>query len=484
MRRFLRSLFSAAAAGAVSVLSCTSVYAGEAYDVYNYDRWGEAVPSQAGYSAERSVSGTDLGTSEFDSPCDIFLSDEGVFYIADTGNNRIVTADSELDSVLSIYDSFIYEGETLTLNEPKGVFVNDGCMYIADTGNSRIIRSSLSGEADLVITRPESELYPQSLTFLPEKVIADSTGSVYTIVKNITSGSVMYDSDGSFSGFFGASRVEKTGKVVWDHFWKRFSGSETRRYMTNSVPAGISGFDIDSEGFVYTCSESLTQDTDAVKKVNAAGYNLFADLPAKFGDSPTADYKNWPDNSYTDIDVSSEGFINCLDQTNGRIFQYDEDCGLLFITGASGNQLGTFRQASAVESSSDHLFVLDSHKNTITVFSETPFGAAVHRAVGLYNEGYYEEALEPWYDVLRMDGSYRRAYEGIAGALVRRGEYREAMKYARLADSRRIYSRAFEGWRTEFITENFTELVVLALSVIVFVTCVVLLFRQRRSRKD
>ena len=39
---------------------------------YNYDLWDEAVPSQAGYIAERSVSGTDLGTKSFDEPSDIF----------------------------------------------------------------------------------------------------------------------------------------------------------------------------------------------------------------------------------------------------------------------------------------------------------------------------------------------------------------------------------------------------------------------------
>jgi len=466
-----------------ALLPVSRVYAGETYDVYNYDRWGEAVPSQAGYTAQRSVSGRDLGTDDFLSLSDIFLSDEGLFYIADSGNNRIVVADGELKETVRIYDSFMYEGSTLTLKEPQSVFVRDKYIYIADTGNSRVIRSDPEGNADLVITKPESELYPEGLTFLPRKVIADKAGFVYAAVSNITSGAVMYDRNGEFKGFYGANRVEKTGKVVWDHFWKRFTSNEMRRYMTNSVPAAITSFDIDDDGFIYTCNDSLTQNTDAVKKVNAAGYNLFADLSVSFGDSPTSDYKNWPDNSYVDIDVSPDGLISCLDYSNGRIFQYDEDCNLLFIIGASGNQLGTFRQVTALESTSEHLYVTDSQKNTITVFDETSFGAIVHKATALYNDGYYEEALDPWYEVIKRDGNYRRAYIGIASALINRGDYSQAMKYAELADSKKLYNKAFEGWREEFVNKYFAVIAAL-IAVPAAASAAFLIIRRRKKRKE
>ena len=149
---------------------------------------------------------------------------------------------------------------------------------------------------------------------------------------------------------------------------------------------------------------------------------------------PTADYSEYPQNSYVDIDVSPTGLINCLDYTNGRIFQYDEECNLLFIFGGKGYQLGTFRQVSAVESSEDCLYVADSQKNTVTVFEETEFGRTVHHATELYNAGYYDEALEPWVDVLEQDGNYRMAHKGIASSYINQGRYREAMKYAKLAD--------------------------------------------------
>ena len=74
-------------------------------DSYNYNQRGESVLSQSGYIAEKAVCGKDLGISELNSPNDIFISDEKV-YIADSGNNRIICLDSELENVLEIYSSF------------------------------------------------------------------------------------------------------------------------------------------------------------------------------------------------------------------------------------------------------------------------------------------------------------------------------------------------------------------------------------------
>ena len=60
--------------------------------------------------------------------------------------------------------------------------------------------------------------------------------------------------------------------------------------------------------------------------------------------------------------------------------------------------------------------------------------------------------------MLRRDGNYLRAYEGVASALLRKGEYRESMKYAKLADAGDIYNKAFEGWRREFLGRHFSSI--------------------------
>ncbi|WP_049962849.1 SMP-30/gluconolactonase/LRE family protein [Ruminococcus sp. HUN007] len=449
---------------------------------YSYDRWGDAIPSQAGYEAVRSVYGKDLGISGFSEISDLFIAQDGKFYIADSGNDRIIIADGDLEGASAVLTEFDYEGEKLVLSSPGGVYVSaEGMIYIADTDNSRIIRCDQTGKTDLVITRPDSDQYT-AVTFMPKKVLCDKAGFIYAVDSNVNTGAVMFSPDGSFRGFYGANRVGQTGKVIKDHFFKLFAGEEMRKYMTNTVPSAVSGFDIDSKGFIYTCSSSLSQDTDRIKKVNAAGYNLFEGIYTEFGDRPTADYSDYPQNSFIDIDTDPYGNMNCLDYTNGRVFQYDEDCELLFIFGGKGSQTGTFRQVSAIESTEKCVYVSDSQKNTITVFEKTDFGGKVHEAERLYNAGYYDEALGPWFEVLGRDGSYRRAFIGIADAYINQGRYEEAMKYAKLADSGWRYDRAFEGAREKWISEHFPLLAFLITAAVVL--CAVLRFRKKTDSRQ
>ncbi|MBQ4464923.1 MAG: hypothetical protein II916_03035 [Oscillospiraceae bacterium] len=73
----------------------------------------------------------------------------------------------------------------------------------------------------------------------------------------------------------------------------------------------------------------------------------------------------------------------------------------------------------------------------------------------LYNDGYYEEALEPWFKVLQYDGNYRRAFLGISAAYLVQENYEGSMKYAKLADSPYRYNRAFEGYRQEWLAAHY-----------------------------
>lgn len=448
---------------------------------YNYDRWGEAVPSQAGYTAERSVTGYDLGVGAFNSPTDIFFAFDGYFYIADSGNNRIVAADGELSRAVKIYDTFTMpDGSRTGLKNPSGVFVSEQTelMYIADTDNSRILIADRDGSVSREITKPDDARYDSEKTFLPQKVIADKVGNVYAVLNNITSGAVMFSPEGEFMGFYGANRVQPTLSVMGDFFADIFRTDAKRARRTRNIPSAITGFDIDGD-FIFTCTS--TGSTDTVKKLNAAGKNIFAENETVYGDyTPVYDtlQNKLSAPAICDIDISANGYINCLDYTTGRIFQYDEDCNLLFITGEKSDRVGGTRQPTALESDGERLYITDKSKNNINVFKETDFGAAVHKASALHNDGYYEEALEPWLEVLKQDGSYRLAYLGIASAKLRTGEYAEAMEYAKKADSGYIYDRAFEGRRLEFVRKNFGIIVA---AIIVTVTAIYLYARHKKK---
>lgn len=437
--------------------------------------------------AQRAVSGLDLGCGAFNTPSDLFRDWEDRFYIADSGNNRIVVTDSGFSKATRIYDKLkTADGET-TLKDPEGIYVSreTQCMYIADTGNSRLLVCDLDGNVQLELTRPDSTLY-ENETFKPQKVVVDKAGNIYMVLNNITNGSAMFNSDGEFQGYFGANSVDATAEVVANYFWNMIATDEMRANSSRNVAAGITSFDIDDEGFIYTVTQSSSSEADRVKKVNPAGYNLFSVLEATFGDLNSV-YDSTANENYTtqmvDIDIDDMGRINCLDLETGRVFQYDEDGSLLFILGTTADQLGGFSmKVSAVETMGKNIYVSDAMKNTVTIFTETEFGGIVHNAVALYNAGYYAEALEPWREVLKRDGNYQMAYIGISSALYNEGNYKEAMKYAKLAQSRNLYDKAFEGYRSEWLNQNFTWIILVV--VVLIAAAVFFHFRNKKKKKN
>ncbi|MCR5717791.1 MAG: hypothetical protein K6F80_01985 [Oscillospiraceae bacterium] len=447
-------------AAAAMLCQTLPVRAAEHYDVYSYDRFDEAVPSQAGYTAERAVSGKMLGTADFKEPSDLFLDAQEQLYIADSGNDRIVVTDTALTTCLHVADTFTMpDGTQTTLSLPTGIYISPetGLWYIADHDNSRVLVTDADGNVQLEITKPDSELFDASMTFLPQRVLADKAGNVYIVLGNITTGAAMFSPEGDFLGYYGANTVEETSQVIADYLRKRFSTQEMRSRQARTVPTGITSFDLDEYGFIYTCTQSVSQRKDMVKKLNPAGENLFASLPADWGDLHPV-YDSATNLSYhsmlCDIDIGADGNINCLDLTAGHIFQYDKEGNLLFVLGTKADQLGGFAAPSALESCGDSLLVLDQQKGTVTVFRESDFGAAVHRAAVLCNEGCYAEAIAPWQEVLRYDGSYRQAFLGLSAGYFVTGDYKASMEYAKLADSSYRYDRAFACYRQQWLHEH------------------------------
>ena len=471
----LKKLISAVTAAALaSSLMAFGSSAIEAYEPYSYDRWGDAVASQVGYTAEYFVDGVTIGCGSFNEPTDLYITHDDQLYIADKGNNRIVITDLDFNFIGEMKE-FDQDGSTLTLKAPSGVYVDKytDFMYICDTDNSRVIKCTRDGKVDRIFEKPTNEIFPQDLTFNPQKVLVDKAGNVYIVVKSVTKGAVMYDINGVFKGFYGANRVEATSEVILNAFWNTFSTEEQRARSTKSTPIGFTNFDIDDDGFIYTVTDSQDIRTDAVKKLNPKGSNILETLGATdvtFGDNSPAYYSIYAKQStLTDIDIGPNGEMNILDFAHGRIFQYDKLANLMFVMGGLGEQLGTFRNAVSIETYDDHLYVLDSRKNSITVFTRTVFGEIVTKATNLYNDGYYEESFEPWNEVIKYDGNYRRAYIGIGNALFQREDYKNAMKYYKVAISRDRYNKAYEGYRNAFLEKYFTAIIVFIILIVVFV---------------
>ncbi len=489
--RFMKKLtaFICTAAVAASAL-VVNASADEPYIGYNYDWWGDPIPSQNGFVVEDVITGADMGAGTLSEPNDLFLhNDSGKFYIVDTKNNRIVVTDSEFKNAKVIseltYSEAFSENDSkikkTTFNAPMGVYVRTDkddhtLIYVADSANERVVAFNEDLEIEMEYVRPSSDVYDSQVTFNPNKVVVDSAFNVYVVVPSITQGAVQFSADGTFNGYYGANRVNATAEVIAQQFWKLIYTREQIIAMRRNVSIEISNVDIDEEGFIYTVTESRTSDTDVIKKLNPAGTNIFTNLgydEYTYGDFASGRYykgKSY-NNAICDVDIDQDGNIYLLDFATGRVFQYTNECDLLFIFGGLGTQKGTFTSVSAVESYNGKVYVLDSRKNSVTVFKQTEFGGIVQNAIYLFNEGLYDEAKGPWEEVLRRDANYWLAYIGLGNAYLNQGDYSTALDYF-YRNSRGGYNRAFKSYRIEFIRANFTwmmtAIIVLILALIIW----------------
>lgn len=520
-------------AGAVAAVTLLGVvgataFADEPYNGYSYDWWGDTVPSQNGYVVDRVVSGQDIGCGVLTSPSDLFFADDEKLYIADSGyvggygsstqKGRIIVTDKDFNLKSSIeYLDFsdmnswleekqaavdngemnedLYDKETnIYFNNPTGVYVDGENVYVADNENDRVVMFTVYKDSDgigvgkviKVFTRPEETYYDATMTFNPSKVLIDAAKNVYVCIKTITRGAVVFSREGEFTGYYGANRVEKTAEVIQNMFWKLIMSKEQIARMKKNVPVEISNFDIDKDNFVYTVTENKNSDTDTLKKMNSAGTNIFINLGYNnysFGDPLVKYYHGKTYSSQiTDVDIGEDGMINLLDLATGRVFQYDNECTLMFIFGGIGEQKGTFTTVAAVESLGTNVYVLDSRKCSITVFKRTEFGTIVQEAMSLFNAGKYEESIAPWEEALRRDSNYWMAYIGLGNAYLNAKDYEKAMDCF-YRQSRSGYSDAFKSWRMNFVRENFTLFAVILLVLLLAIYIASSIRGKKKAKK-
>lgn len=524
-----KGIFAGALAAAALVGSTgLTAFADEPYIGYSYDWWGDTVPSQNGYVVDKVISGTDIGCGSLSAPNDLFFAEDGTLYISDSAyvgpygrsdqRGRIVVTDKDFNMHSSIeYLDFsdvkdwlaekeedcnngsiseeLYLKETnIYFNEPAGVYADDKILYVADKENDRVVMFTADkdsegigyGKVIKVFTRPDATYYDASMTFKPSKVLIDAAKNVYVCIKTNTRGAVVFSREGEFTGYYGANRVEKTADVIKNMFWKLIMSKEQIARMQKNVAVEISNFDIDSKNFVYTVTENKNSDTDILKKMNSAGTNIFINLGYNqyiFGDALVTYYHGKTYSSQiTDVDIGPNGEINLLDLATGRVFQYDEECTLMFIFGGLGDQKGTFQTVSAVESYGSNVYVLDSGKSSITVFKRTEFGSIVQEAMTLFNAGKYEESIEPWKEALRRDSNYWMAYIGLGNAYLNADDYETAMDYF-YRQSRGGYSDAFKSWRMNFVRENFTLFAAIILVVLVLFYVLSAVRNKKKAKK-
>lgn len=433
----------------LNLLVCINLKAdnGSSNETYTTTASGNFIQTQDAYIAVKTVTSITLDNAtnfNLNNAEDIYYNEVlEKFYIADTGNSRILMCSKDLSNGTEI-------GKGI-LSKPQGVFTSDdGFIYVADYGLKAVVIFDPNDYNNPgFIYKPTHPLYVESSSdFLPCKIAVDAVGTMYIIDSGNANGIVTITKDGEFSGYFGANYV----KPDFAYVIKFLLSTKEQKKKLYVSPISPSNLAIDDDGLINTISNIKGS---VVKKLNIAGTNLF----------PT-NMIDWTD--YTDICIGPTGTIYCV-EAYGYIVEYDREGNLLFDMGGqdpTGTFVGLFRSPTSIEVDDDHsLYVLDG--NNLQVFVQTEFCALVHEALELYNDGKYEESRRPWEEVLKLNNMFDLAHRGLGNAYLRLGDYKKALEEFKLAKDTTNYSNAYWQLRNEWLNSYGYISFIIIISIVV-----------------
>ncbi len=439
---------------------------------YNYTTDNQPVASPNLYEVEKVIYGNHLGCGDFKEPRDFFVDKNNHLYILDSENARIVILDEKYQLIKTLDTFNTANGEVHTISYgAEGLFYQEstGLLYVADTYNDRLLISDLDGNIRHLYTMPQTDLIEAYVSYQPSKVIVDNNGNIYVLSKNINTGAVMTDSNNNFIGFYGTNKIKASFTVQMEKMWRKLLGDQDNESADYSFqPVQYNNLFWGSDRFIYAVSTKNEYLTSEVSKLNAVGDSVLSSS-AVFGD-PNLGSEEF--STIVDIAVSENGLFTILDQYNCKLYTYDSDSNLLGAFGAPGEQEGLFEIPTAISYNMEgDLLVLDAEKGNITVFSPTYYQTRVEEAITLFHDGLYEESIEPWNDVLRMNVNFRLAYVGIGKANMMLGDYETAMENFKLGNNSAYYSDAQKELRDMSLKENFS-----IIAVIVAILAIALMF--------
>lgn len=454
-----------------------SVQAGVMYPTYTKDNFDSVIFTQPVYTPVK-ILGKDLvapdpnhpGTIIFSplrSPGDMYVDAKDHLYVADSGNNRIVHFDEQLNFVRYIAlpdDPF---------SNPQGVFVNkEGQIFVADTGKKRIVQLDAQGNLLRVFDKPQSRYVPQDLKFDPIKLVADRRGYLYVVTLGGYRGLIQMDSQGSFQSFYGANLTPFT---LLDATKRMFYTRAMYANEMSKLPPSINNIALDKDGFVFTVTASTPD--NPVKRLDMRGENLLQQ-------PVTGEYvkKIWQEGkalqpTLVDVAIDRYGNIATIDSRYNYVSHYDPYGNLMYFWGgrssSSSAQMGMIKNPAAIDFNSQNmLFVLDDQEGVVQAFALSEFGALINQANQLTINGYYEESAQYWHEVLQLNSRYAPAIEGIAKAAYKKEQYREALTLFRIAGDQMGYSDAYWQLRLIWFQEKFsffaTLFIVLSVGYLLF----------------
>ncbi len=391
---------------------------------YTLDDKGAYIRTQDAYLPNRTL--TDLGLS---SASDLYIDENDLMYIADTGNRRIILYNirtGETEAPLQIAD----------FSSPSGVFVTkNGKIYVADPGARSVFIFSRDRVLEARLSRPDSPLYSDT-NYEPKKVAADDGGNLYVISEGVYNGVIQLAATGEFLGYF---TVNKANLTLSQRVQRLLFTREQVANLVDANPTVFTNVFVDRSGIVYTATSGLRR--DGMKKHSTNGGNMFK-TTVLTNDTLTDVYVDRNDFIYT---CSNEGYITVYSRNGELIFEFGSQV-------TTSDVVGLFtRLPSVAVDSEGSIWALDGNKGYLQSFRTTEYARMVYRALTLYEAGYYADAMRQWRDVLKLNQMSVLAHDGAGKAYLRTEDYEDALEHFRVANNKTYYSEAFWEVRNAWI---------------------------------
>jgi hypothetical protein len=355
-------------------------------------------------------------------------------------------------------------------------------IYITDKGNNQIIILNTDYEVVQFVTTPNDVIFNEK-KFSPNKIITDVPGRMYVIADNVYEGIMQFSKDGVFNSFTGVNYVVLS---AWEIFWRNFSTEEQLAKQATIVNTSFTSLSVDARGFIYTTSYGtvneeglVTDDKSMVKKINTAGKDVLRRngyQPPK-GDvvyivAGTQQKLRGP-SKFTGITVNEFGMYTVLDSKMGKLFTYDNEGKLLYVSGESmyigqdkGTQINTLSNPVAIRYFGENILVLDKNNKTILTYEPTDIGRLINEAAKHEYVGDSENAANTWEKVVELNANYEYGYIGIGKKYMEKKDYKTAMEYFQKGAERNLYSKAYKLYRDGKIRIYFGPIMILVFGLI------------------
>lgn len=439
------------------------------------NRFDEIVETQDAYEPLLKVKKIEKGSeyTYLNDPSDMFIDKDDYIYIADTSNKRIIILNSSYE--------YVSEYQSDEFLKPMGLYVRNDYIYVADYG---IETSSDSGAIyklffnketksvtfDKKYSSPISKILEiDSFQYHPKKIAVDMNETMYVVNEGSYNGIMTISSENRFMSYFAPNKVTST---LEEKIIRFLYGENNNVFISDNLPTEPYNVNIDDSGYIYTVTQTTLVNNigDTLKKVNLGGLNFYPD------DMESAE-------NFVDCTSGSVGNVYALTKA-GFIYEYDIEGNILFIFGGTStsiDQLGLFKGASSISTDSNGcLYILDQNDDSFQVFTPTDYANLIHTALGLYNDGKYEESKWYFERVLESNGLLDIAHKGIGMAYYLEGKYEEALKELEIANAKKEYSEAYWEIRNVELSNNMPLIFALVILFIILLIVIPILNKKTK----